>query len=347
MTSTECQTGCGRPTTARLCTACTHELEEALARLASWSHAPAGVHTGTASALQMPKWREQQSDSPTGTPILLGRKASTAWDTPSGHAALGKTAALAVELDTARARQSATSDANGPRPAPGSKVWAPSTRLDAVEVELTVAVARWVAVLAGVDHGIPQIRVTGATLARGCTLLLWHVHELAVHEHAADAHRAFTGSVDRIERLIDRPADRVYVGPCWEVGADGVKCPTDLYATPLVPEVQCRSCGTIWQVATRQQWLREHAEDAVASPAKVCRVLAVMGLEVSVEHFGTWVSRGRLSPVTRKLVPGREPGQFRAVCEYRVGDAVALAVLAVQARAAGKGRRNDLKQVVA
>lgn len=307
MTQTMCATGCGRPTTAVLCRPCVDQLQDALTALASWSDPPPAVHLGTMD--------DPLTPMPVGVP---GRGTSSIWDAPS--LMLGKTQGLAAELDVVRARQQARSDGNGPRPAPGSKVWAPNSRIDRAERELTRAVQHWIAVLASGDVVAPHAVVTGHVLARSCTWLLWHVQQIAVHPQAVDAHRAFVKSARDIERLVDRPEDRVYVGPCWATTAQNggmqPECVSDLYAKPGARQVQCRVCGHVVGVDERRAWLIEHLEEMELPAADCSRAVATIGLTVSRSLISMWATRGRLVSSSKR---GSKP-------LYRVGDVMGLAV---------------------
>lgn len=317
--SHDCGTGCGRPTTTNLCQHCARELEDALAKLGTWAHRPTGG--------DVIEWCNLVTQEVHGRPIPRAELSrdnvaalpSSVFDSPSGRATMGKTQGLAAELDVQRSRQTRRGSMNGPRLAPDSKVWAPSNRLDRAEVTLARAVALWVGRLAKADHGIPSVTVTGATLARACTLLLWHSKDILEHADAAEAHRAFCDAATRIEKLVDRPADRVYAGPCWELLPDDTQCQTDLYAAPGVKEVQCRSCGIVHNVEYRKAWLADHLEEVELTATNCSRALAQIGLTVSRSHIDVWATRGSL------ISRGRVNSGGRSLALYRVGDVMLLA----------------------
>lgn len=324
--SHDCGTGCGRPTTTIICAGCTRELEDALAKLGTWAHRPTPppviewCHLTSGEVHSKPVPREPL---PTNNSNGAGLPSSV-FDNPSGRATMGKTQGLAAELDVARSRQGRRGSMNGPRLAPDSKVWAPSNRLDRAEVTLARAVALWIGRLARADHSIPTIGVTGATLARACTLLLWHSKDITRHPDAAEAHRAFCDAAARIERLVDRPEDRVYAGPCWELLADGSKCQTDLLAKPGTKSVQCRSCGIVHDVEYRRGWLADHLEDVELTATNTSRALAQIGLTVSRSHIDVWATRGAL------ISRGRVNQGGRSLALYRVGDVMLLAYKAAE-----------------
>jgi LSD1 subclass zinc finger protein len=326
VTQTLCTSCQDQPTTAVLCDPCRRSLEDALAGLASWQEGPPAVHYGTAD--QPPTFT---NSAPSGG----GRRVSSVWDLPSSTTSRGGTRALARELDTLRARQARLGDMNGPRLAPDSKVWWPfeggtggkplrRSRIDRIEGDLTRAVRVWIARLHSVDVDAPRSVATGHVLARGCTWLLWHVNDLATHPLAAEAVSQFESVADRLEELVDRPADRVYAGPCWERLPDGGQCQTDLYAVPGAKEVRCRSCGIVHNVEYRKAWLADHMEDIELTATNCSRAMATVGLSVPVSQITVWATRGSL------LSRGRVNAGRRSLALYRVGDVMLLAYKAAE-----------------
>jgi hypothetical protein len=329
-----CQACQQRPTSAVLCPDCAGQLEDALAKLASWHRPPPGVVTGSL-------------DRPARLgPRAGGRGTTTSWDSASSAVALGGTRGLALELDVAAARQSRMAGHNGPRLAPDSKVWAPSDRRDRVDHDLAGAVITWIGRLRDVDVRPPRAVASGAVLARGCTWLLWHVAAITVHPKAAEAVEAFTAVVSDLERLVDRPADQVYVGPCWHVGPEGVatwcdldsraeqsnECPADLYAKPGAAVAVCGTCGAGHLVAERQAWLAANVGDTLAPAVEICRALARLQLNVNPGKLRMWVSRGELA------AHGTRPiGPKRSVPLYRVDEVLKLALAPKDGR--GRTRR--------
>lgn len=336
MTTHDCGTGCGRPATSHICTTCATELENALARLASWQRAPEPLTAWCDLAT-----REIRGHWNGGQP-------SSVFDLTGGASAAGHTQGLAAELDVQRSRQGRAGSMNGPRLAPGSKVWWPwqskewdlnrlppsapgggswrpgRTAIERAEGDLARAVATWVGLLHSVNVSAPQVVSSGHVLARGCTWLLWHVRDITRHPQAADAHRAFVASAAAVAKVIDRPADRVYAGPCWERLPDGNQCQTDLYATPGAKDVQCRTCGIVHNVDYRRGWLADHLEDVELTATNTSRALAQIGLTVSRSHIDVWATRGSLISRGRANVGGR------SLALYRVGDVMLLAYKAAE-----------------
>lgn len=328
--SHDCGTGCGRPTTTNLCTHCSRELEDALATLGAWTKAPEPLNAYCDLAT-----RETHNH--------YGGQPSSAFDTSGGSDAAGRTKGLAAELDVQRSRQARRGSMNGPRLPADSKVWwpwqskewdlnrpAPSSpggaswrpgrsHIDRAEGDLARAVALWIGLLHGVNVSAPGVVGSGHVLARGCTWLLWHIRDVTRHPRAAEAHRSFVQSAKAISRLVDRPEDQVYVGPCWRVGDDGSECVGELKAKPGQASVQCRVCGHVVGVVERKAWLADHLEEVELTATNCSRALAQIGLTVSRSHIDVWATRGSL------ISRGRVNSGGRSLALYRVGDVMLLA----------------------
>ncbi len=116
------------------------------------------------------------------------------------------------------------------------------------------------------------------------------VAELA-HSHVHGPERSCSGDICVIMRLIDRPAERWYAGPC--TAGD---CGADLYASAEKGNVDCRDCGATYDVAARRAWLLTEAEDVLATTTEVCRALATLaGVELTAASIRGYVHRGRVA----------------------------------------------------
>lgn len=136
-----------------------------------------------------------------------------------------------------------------------------------------------------------------------------HVDTLAAGSVYLELHRVIwlTG---RAQRVIDRPPERIYAGPCGLCGAD-------LYALGGVTEVTCQVCGTAEDVARRRAFLLSKVDDQLATATETARALTSLDLPVTPERLRQWKHRGRL--VTRGHGPTGHP-------LYRVGDVIELLV---------------------
>lgn len=148
--------------------------------------------------------------------------------------------------------------------------------------------------------------------------LLKRFDRLVMHPAAEEAVDGIVSTVRATIRLIDRPPVLWFAGPCTAAG-----CTADLYAKTDAPRVQCRKCGTSYDVVARRQWLLDAIEDALFHAAGAAHVLTCLGWPCSGERIRQWAHRGRLAP-------HGVDGQGRPV--YRVGDVRELLVEAAQRR---------------
>lgn len=114
-------------------------------------------------------------------------------------------------------------------------------------------------------------------------------------------------------RLVDRPAERVYLGPCGAPGLEGATtCRADVYARPGAATGTCQACGATHDVAESRNWLLGALEDVLARPVEIAGVLQRFGdRKVGYSTIAAYVSAGR-------LVAHGEDGHGRP--RYRIGD---------------------------
>lgn len=338
------------PTTARLCPDCTKRLEDALATLAAWTDSPPPIYRRPVSKAG----RYVPGPDPVRPRIAAaagehghvdadlvdrdphdrstprhGRLPSSPFDTPAGAVSRGGTKALARELDTPALHVRGIMSANDKGHTPTRR-----TRVGAIEADLVTGVRTWIAALHQVNVDAPRTVVTGHLLARGCTWLLWHVHDIATHRDAAEAVAVFTSVARRLEALVDRPPDRVYVGPCWKIEDVGyctvddqveyvaeLECKADLYAPPGGSVVVCRQCGHAYDVEQSRAWLSANVGDVLATTRELAGALSQFGLAVTQDKIRVWADRGEILPHG-----SRPAGPKRIVPTYRVDEVLARAL---------------------
>ena len=118
---------------------------------------------------------------------------------------------------------------------------------------------------------------------------------LALHPAADELHDEVTHVVALTRRVVDRPADRVYAGPCDAVVDGDERCFDHLYARPGAACVACRSCGTEYDVSERREWMISEAAD-LRVPATVALSWARLLLDATIPRgtWDSWVSRRRI-----------------------------------------------------
>lgn len=138
--------------------------------------------------------------------------------------------------------------------------------------------------------------------------LEWLRHQ----QEAAEAFGELRDVAREVERIVDRPRDRWYAGPCWEDLANGHRCEVELYAVPGVKVVRCRECGTEHDAAKRKAWLLEEARDALVHAELMARALTALGIEdVTPARVRGMARHGRL--LAKGINSAGDP-------TYRVGD---------------------------
>lgn len=236
---------------------------------------------------------------------------------------------LAAELDTSLARQARIGAGGGRTDSPLAYGAAASVTIAALRRLLL----RWVQVL-HVDEARPaagpvchaclhpscrRLRTQGlpeTALAAMAGWLAIRVQELRRHPMAATALHEITNAVRDAQHVIDRPADRVYCGPCGRRLDDGTRCTHDLYARPGAALITCR-CGKIWDIRRRRDWLLAEAEDVLGTATEIARAVTTLaGETITRDRIWKWHSRGRLQ--ARGSSAEGHP-------LYRVGDVLDLA----------------------
>lgn len=141
-----------------------------------------------------------------------------------------------------------------------------------------------------------------------------HIGWLRHHAAAAAAFEEITDAVAAARRAVDRPADKLYAGPC--------DCGDHLYARLDTTYVQCPACRSVWRVEARRLWLLRSAEDLLLTTTEISRAITRLTQQVTPEMIRGYVNRGRL------LARGTTIKSGNTVPVYRLGDV--LDILAQQ-----------------
>lgn len=124
----------------------------------------------------------------------------------------------------------------------------------------------------------------------------------------------------RLRKLIDRPADRWYAGPCNAIvigdDEDGVECGEPLYALTDFGEVECRKCEATYTVKERRDWLLAHADDESAPISVIARAITALSDDVRdnaklAARMRQWAARNRIFPTRHEMIDGRLRPLFR------------------------------------
>lgn len=114
---------------------------------------------------------------------------------------------------------------------------------------------------------------------------------LSGHPDAARMAGEIRTTVSECFRVIDRPVDRVYIGPC---GADG--CEEPLYGVVGRPDIRCGPCGAVWNLSERRMDLAARAKDRLAVASDLVGFTTVLGRDVTTSMIRNFKSRGLLRP---------------------------------------------------
>ncbi|MER7212469.1 hypothetical protein ABT340_35900 [Streptosporangium sp. NPDC000239] len=155
---------------------------------------------------------------------------------------------------------------------------------------------------------IAASRTPADTLPALARWLIRQRRALLAHPAVEEAVDELADAVRQARRAIDRPADRVYAGPCNQ-------CGQDLLASPGARAVTCRTCELEYDIHGRQKWMREHIKDQLAHSTAMSGMLHQLGVDVPASTIRYWGQGRRL--------PSRGTDQ-RGRPLYRVGDVLEL-----------------------
>ena len=250
---------------------------------------------------------------------------------------------LAWDLDLATTRQTRMATRNGGRATETPVMF--NKQASAAAAELKNTLAGWARLIideTGVGTTITlgpacrlcqhtscrEIRTRGLpadTLPGIAAWLRPRVGWLRHHEAGAEAHDQILDAVREARQAIDRPADKLYAGPCDE-------CGRDLYANLDASYVRCGNAEGheggdewVWSVEERRRWLLDSAEDVLATTTEISRALTRYARPVTPEAIRGYKARGQLAVKGERPVSGRKD----PVPLYRLGDV--LDILARQA----------------
>lgn len=186
---------------------------------------------------------------------------------------------------------------------------------------LASTLATWTALIAeqrGLNHPI-------YTLPDLAVFLLDQVQWLRQQPAGADAFDELTAAIRDATRAIDRPAARVYAGPCVPTDPEhqhhgvlrdpSVHCPGHLYAREGSSIATCDACARDMDLDTARDPLLARIDDMVLTGREIELALGGLGSPVKAKTISKWRERGRI--ISR--------GQIGTQHCYRVRDVRLLA----------------------
>lgn len=141
-----------------------------------------------------------------------------------------------------------------------------------------------------------------------------HIEWVRHQDWAGEMHDEIGHAARLLTRLVDRPADRQYLGPC-----SPPDCETEIYCRPGATSVVCPTCHGEHDVAQRREWLLMAVEDQLASATDIAVALSHFGQGIKAPRIWQWAKRGR-------IVSHGDDRRGRPL--YRVGDVLDLLVKA-------------------
>lgn len=220
---------------------------------------------------------------------------------------------LAEELDITLSRQAVigAGGGGGDKPLPFSVAASDAGAL------LRDTLAGWVAVLHSEDEEAVE-----TSLASAAVWLLDRHARIIRHPAVVDLVEEVAAVVACASRVVDRPGERQYAGPC-----PGPECGTDLYAHVKAVMVRCRECGESWRVEERRDVLLGEVRDRLARASECAHILTSLlgsGVVLEPRTVRNWALRGR-------IVAHGQDGQKHPL--YKVSECEVLFVAELERRA--------------
>lgn len=143
--------------------------------------------------------------------------------------------------------------------------------------------------------------------------LLWRVDGLALLDIGPEAVDEITSAVAHCRRLIDRPADKQYLGDCQVCAAVGEQ--GRLYVRPGSAMARCQSCGDTVDAETLRAGLLRELDDRLCTAAEVAELSTYLGLHDDRERVRKRIERwgaNERHPLVRVKVNGQDHYRFGA-----------------------------------
>ncbi|MEU8381734.1 hypothetical protein [Streptosporangium sp. NPDC048865] len=119
--------------------------------------------------------------------------------------------------------------------------------------------------------------------------LLRHRAVLLGRVSAPEAVDTIREAIRQARRVIDRPADRIYAGPCGQ-------CGRDLLARPGARVIVCRPCSLEYDVEPRLEWMRHAVEKTRGTATWVASAATSLGYDATPAIVRGLAQRLRLFP---------------------------------------------------
>lgn len=118
--------------------------------------------------------------------------------------------------------------------------------------------------------------------------LMWRVDGLSLLDIGSEAVDEITGAVNKCMRLVDRPVDLTFYGPC--------QCGRDLYGRPKAAQVKCRDCNELYTTDELGEWMRSQIVGRLVTLREAAAFLGRLNMPVPHDTLKKWVTRGKVIP---------------------------------------------------
>lgn len=163
-------------------------------------------------------------------------------------------------------------------------------------------------------------------LAVSASFVAYHLDWLRYRPESEEAWPALLSTCKALVRVVDTAAGEVIVGRC--------PCEHWLYAHERAETVKCWGCGTVYDVASSRDALKDDLEDRVMTGAEIAKLAGYLGIADTKKArlmIKVWAQRGKLDRRRRWIASRTEVLEAESI--YRFGDALPLLMVAY-ARAA-------------
>lgn len=161
------------------------------------------------------------------------------------------------------------------------------------------------------------------TVGSCCGYLLGHADWMRTKDWAPEILDELDNLEAQLRRIVDRPADKLFVGYCTE-------CDLALNAKIAAPQVKCTGCEKTFSVEASRDAMWVEAQDQMGTAAEISRAISWLGqTPITADRIYKWVERKRLTERGHVTYRGRE------VPIYRIGDVAALVQASENQKQAG------------
>jgi hypothetical protein len=201
--------------------------------------------------------------------------------------ALGDVGALWEQLDIVLTRQARYSDAQGRG---GDKALPFNPEASEIGWVLRNTLTTWCRLIAE-ERGwnLPQDEP-----AKIAGWILHHMTWLRGQEAGHLAIEEITAAVNAVRRAVDRPAERLYAGPCKE-------CKADLYGKLGSTSLKCKACSFENSVEERLEWMWSQVTGSYVTAWKASVLLGRFGYPTAQKTIDKWFERKRLKSASKDL----------------------------------------------